>query len=236
MKITWLGQGGYIVEHAGQRLVIDPYLSDSVTRLQGLHRLAPPAVTIGNLRPDIVFITHDHLDHFDPETLQPLMELYPACLLLGPQSVISHGLKLGLAEQRLVPVHIGEATRLSGFVLTPTPAKHSDACAVGLLLEADGKLVYFSGDTLYYPGLGDQVCALTGRQLNAAFVCMNGRLNNMNAKEAAELVAQLKPGVAVPMHYGMFAENTADPHDFVDACNARGLSALVLEIGGTTEI
>lgn len=235
MKITWIGQGGYLVEHDGQRLVIDPYLSDSVTKEFGLHRLAPPAMAISELKPDVIFITHDHLDHFDPDTLQPLM-LQSTASLLGPQSVINHGRQMGFEEKRLVLVKAGESTRFGGFIFTPTPAIHSDVFSIGLLLEADGRRLYFSGDTLYDPDLVKRVCTLTSKPLNAAFVCMNGRLNNMNITEAAEFVVQLKPEIAVPMHYGMFAENTADPNSFADTCNAKGVPTLILEIGGSTEI
>jgi L-ascorbate metabolism protein UlaG (beta-lactamase superfamily) len=235
MKITWLGQGGYLIEHAEKRLVIDPYLTDSVAKVDGFHRLVPPPVSIENLVPDILFITHDHLDHFDPDTLQPLILLSKA-LLLGPQSVINHGRQLGFDEKRLVLVCIGESKCLSGFTFTPTPAKHSDKNAVGILVETENRLVYFSGDTLYTPDFGARVRELIRRPLNAAFVCMNGRLGNMNAEEAAEFLVQLQPDVAVPMHFGMFAENTADPRDFESACHAKGQNTFIMKTGGTIEI
>ncbi len=235
MKITWIGQGGYLVEHAGRRLVIDPYLSDSVTNKFGLHRISPPTMAIADLKPDVIFITHDHLDHFDPDTLQPLM-FQSKAVLLGPQSVMNHGQQMGFDEKRMVLVEIGKQESSAGFVLTPTPAMHSDAHSVGLIVEAAGKRIYCSGDTLYNAELVEKVYALTGQQLSAAFVCMNGRLNNMNSKEAAKFVARLKPKMAIPMHYGMFAENTADPAEFVNDCREQGISTLVLENGGSTAI
>ena len=235
MKITWIGQGGYLVESEGKRLVIDPYLSDSVTKKFGLHRLAPPVMAVDDVKPDIIFITHDHLDHFDPDTIQPLMSRTTA-ELLGPQSVINHGRQMGFDEKRMTLVEIGKPVIRSGFVFTPTSAMHSDPFSVGLLLEVDGRRIYFSGDTLYNPDLIEKVYVLTGQKLDAAFVCMNGRLNNMNSKEAAKFIARLKPVKAIPMHYGMFAENTADPNEFVDDCHALGMSTLVLETGGSTEI
>ena len=236
MKITWLGQGGYLIEHAGRRLAIDPYLTDALARLQNFPRLVPPPIAIGALAPDIVFITHDHLDHFDPETLQPLLQQAPRCLLAGPASVIRHGRLLGMEEQRLVLVHVGAMTALLGFALTPTPAQHSDASAVGLLVKVGARMIYISGDTLYSPALGTQVRALAAQPLDAAFVCINGRLGNMNATDAAALVAQLQPGVAVPMHYGLFAGNTADPQDFVAACRTHGQPTRLMQIGGTMEL
>ncbi|MFN3377845.1 MAG: MBL fold metallo-hydrolase, partial [Runella zeae] len=66
MKITWLGQSGFVFENEGQRLLIDPFYSDIVEQKQGLKRLMSPPISIEELRPDIIFITHNHMDHFDP--------------------------------------------------------------------------------------------------------------------------------------------------------------------------
>ncbi len=95
-------------------------------------------------------------------------------------------------------------------------------------------MFYISGDTLYSPAFAVQVRALAAQPLDAAFVCINGRLGNMNATDAAALVAQLQPRVAVPMHYGLFAGNTADP--FVAACRTQGQQTRLMEIGGTLEL
>jgi L-ascorbate 6-phosphate lactonase len=45
-------------------------------------------------------------------------------------------------------------------------------------------------------------------------VCINGKLGNMNLQEAARLTAQLQPRQVLPMHWGLFAENTLDPLEF----------------------
>ncbi len=232
MNITWIGQGGYLIEQDGQRLAVDPYLTDALAERLGLRRLAPPPIAIAELAAQAVFVTHDHLDHFDPETLVPWMRGFPEGRLLGPQSVVDHGRRLGLDESRLGLARVGEPIALQGLLLTPTPAQHSDPLAVGLLIEAGGRMVYLSGDTLYADTLAPQIRALlAGRRLDAALVCINGRLGNMNVEEAARLMAELRPGLAVPMHYGLFAENTADPSEFVVACRARGQDTRVLELG-----
>jgi L-ascorbate metabolism protein UlaG (beta-lactamase superfamily) len=63
----------------------------------------------------------------------------------------------------------------------------------------------------------------------ALLVCINGKLGNMTAAEAARLAAALRPRVAIPMHYGMFADNTADPQEFVRLAQAHApQSAVVL--------
>jgi len=231
MKATWLGQSGYLLEGGGVRLAIDPYLSDAVERAQGLKRLVPPPCTVAELAPDVLLITHDHLDHFDPDTVPAVMDAFPACRLAGPASVRTHGARIGLADARLVPLDAGQSVRLGGVVVTATPARHSDPAAVGLLVRAADVLLWFSGDTLYDPGLAGDVLRLGGRPPDAVFVCMNGRLGNMGIDDAVRLLAELRPALAVPSHYGMFAENTADPAQFAAACARAGLRSAVLDAG-----
>jgi L-ascorbate metabolism protein UlaG (beta-lactamase superfamily) len=231
MNVTWLGQSGYLLEGGGARIAIDPYLSDAVERAQGLKRLIAPPLTVSQLAPDHLLITHDHLDHFDPDTVSAAMKAFPACRLAGPASVMAHGARIGIAAARLVPLDTGAAVRLGDVEVAATPARHSDGSAVGLLVRSADALLWFSGDTLYVPEMAAQILRRAGRPPDAAFVCMNGRLGNMGVDDAVRLVAELRPAIAVPSHYGMFAENTADPAAFVDACARAGLRAVVLEPG-----
>ncbi len=231
MNITWLGQSGFLLENSGQRLVIDPYFSDIVERKEGLRRLMPAPCSIADLSADALVITHDHLDHFDPETVTAIMATFPSCRLIGPASVADRGGKAGLPESRLSQLASGKTIQLGDVAITATPARHSDKWAVGLLLHAGGELLWFSGDTLYYPELAHQVRQIASRPLDIAFVCINGRLGNMSLSEAAQLMAELQPRLAIPMHYGMFAENTADPDEFVAACVRHGRPAVALECG-----
>ncbi|HRE28406.1 MAG TPA: MBL fold metallo-hydrolase, partial [Anaerolineales bacterium] len=69
-----LGQAGFILK-GGQTIVcIDPYLSDSITEIEGPKRRVPLPFAPGALRAaNLVFATHEHLDHADSQTLGPLM-------------------------------------------------------------------------------------------------------------------------------------------------------------------
>jgi len=231
MNLTWLGQGGFLLECDGRRLVIDPYLSDCLARLHGVRRLIPPPLTIEQLKPDVVFVTHDHLDHFDPETMVPLMNAFPDCRLVGPESVVEHGRREGFAEERLSCIAPGRTVEVAGYRLTATPAMHSDRFAVGVLIEAGGRLLYVSGDTLYSPTLGAEVLALAPRPIDCVLICVNGKLNNMDAASAAKVVGELRPAVAIPMHYGLFAENTVDPEEFLSPCREAGQPTRTLTPG-----
>jgi L-ascorbate metabolism protein UlaG (beta-lactamase superfamily) len=74
--------------------------------------------------------------------------------------------------------------------------------AIGLLITIDGLRIWHSGDTEY----DEHLRRLAGQELDVAFICINGGGGNMNAHEAALTAWQLKPRVAVRMHYGMWTE------------------------------
>jgi L-ascorbate metabolism protein UlaG (beta-lactamase superfamily) len=222
MNLTWLGQGGFLLESNGRRLVIDPYLSDSLAKSHGTFRMIPPPMTIEETAPDVVFVTHDHLDHFDPETMVPMFKAFPNCRLVGPESVVEHGRREGFAEERMSCIAPGQSVEVAGYRLTATPAHHSDRFAVGLLIEVEGRLHYISGDTLYQPTLSPQVLALSPRSIDTVIICINGKLNNMDATCAARVVDELRPALAIPMHYGLFAKNTVDPAEFLSLCREAG--------------
>ncbi|MDO1449382.1 MBL fold metallo-hydrolase [Rhodocytophaga aerolata] len=231
MKITWLGQSGFLIESAGHRLLIDPFMSDIVEQKQGLKRLRAFPLSIAELRPNTVFITHNHLDHFDPIALLHIHQMYPEARIAGPESVMQKAREMNFNEAVLVSMPKGRLSKLGPFTLRSTPAYHSDPYAVGCVLEAEGKIIYMSGDTLLTDTLVEEVTRLCPQPVDVAFIVINGRLGNMNSTEALHVVSQLKPALSIPMHYGMFAENTADPYVFAKACDEIGLANKVLTLG-----
>lgn len=231
MEITWLGQSGYLLAHGGSRLVIDPYFSNIVQEKEGMRRLMPPPCSIESLAPDALCITHDHLDHFDPETVGTIMKHFAACKLVGPGSVCRHAAALGVPPGRIALLSNGESAQIGSFRVDATPARHSDPDAVGLLIAAGPHLLWFSGDTSHFPELSRGIHERVGRRPDIAFVCINGRWGNMDPQAAAQLMSEIEPRVAVPMHYGMFAENTGNPEEFRGACARRNQRVAILEPG-----
>ncbi len=232
MKITWLLQGSFLIETYGYRLLVDPYISDVVEKRQGVTRMAPAPLPAERLNPSYIYCTHNHMDHVDPVGLPEILKLNPEVRVGGPISVQRKCAELGVNTSIVDVLSIGEKCQRGPFSLTPVKAFHSDPESTGILLEADGVLAYFSGDTLADDSLVPQILkAAGGRQIDYAFICINGRLGNMNEADALKTVKQLKAKCAVPMHYGLFAENTVEPGPFVRACVESGIESFELKAG-----
>jgi len=228
MVMKWLGQAGFsFVLSRGVILCIDPYLSHSVENAEGLHRLSDIVVKPEDLKCDVVITTHDHLDHFDPDTIIPLYNKSNA-IFVGPTSCLEHYLALGLSSSRFEVLDRGQEKIINGLSLRAVRADHDSGKyrdAIGVIINDFTHVLYHTGDSEYTKDVTDEVSNL---KPDIMFVPINGRWGNMTAQQAAQFVAIVRPPVAVPMHYGMFAENTADPQEFVDACAAIGWHGTVI--------
>ncbi len=227
MNITWLTQGGFLFQSGITRIVVDPYLSDCLERRKGLRRLVAPPLSIEQLKPDVVICTHNHLDHFDPETISQIATSYPDCLFAGPTTVQRHFREMGITTERIVLLAKDGSFKTGPFSLSSAPAFHGETDAIGLVIEADGMKVYLTGDT----ELTDELLDAAGNRVDLLLVCINGKWGNMNIDDAVRLAEVIQPGLAVPMHYGLFAENTVEPTGFIEQCRRRGINAACMNIG-----
>ncbi len=237
LTLNWLGQSGFLYQFPnGPTVCIDPYLSYAAGQ-RTRPRLTPIPLPASLLSTDVVITTHDHGDHFDPFSLRPIAE-QPETIFVGPTSCREHWQRMELPGERFIQLNQGETLTVAGVELTATYAEHGSGerrDAIGVILRAGDLSLYQTGDSEYNERLVD-----LARDLRPHLLTMpiNGRLGNMSADEAAQLVKYAQPQVAVPNHYGMFANNTADPQDFVDACRQRGVDARIalMAVGQWTEL
>lgn len=204
MKIRWIGQSGYIVSSENSEIIIDPYLSDAVGKLEGRPRLVPPPISPADIGADAVVCTHAHIDHLDLESallMQP--DTYFITTGEGRDLLLSAGLK------NVSAIRAHESITVGDIEITAVPAFHTVE-AVGLIVRAEGHTLYFSGDTLFDEGL----FVIADYRPDFTFICINGRLGNMNAEQALRTAKAIGAPVNIPNHYGMFASNTEDPERF----------------------
>lgn len=229
MKVTWLTQAGLLFDTGRIKILVDPYLSDSVGKIdEAKHRRIPVDESFFDVKPDVMLITHDHLDHLDPETVERfLADTTRSIAVMAPEAAYRQLLKYkgGHNYIRLTP-HTVWST--GGVTFYSVKAEHSDPTAAGFILDDGERTYYISGDTLYNYDVIDDVLDLVEDGVDFAFLPINGVGNNMNAKDAADFAYEIGAKCAVPLHYGLFDAITPDAFDFD--------GALVLEPYRETEI
>lgn len=205
IKIRWIGQSGYLLSDGKNEICIDPYLSNVVDRIAHRGRMVEAPFSPEELKSDVVICTHNHLDHVDIDAI-PLMQKKDK-LFLAPCDAKEQLLECGVEKYQ--PFDEGDTYCVGDFKLTAVFADHS-VPAVGVIVEHNGITMYFSGDTEYNGKLEE----LKKYNIDIMFICINGKLGNMNVEEAIKLTKIINPKVGVPTHYGMFESNTEDPKNY----------------------
>jgi L-ascorbate metabolism protein UlaG (beta-lactamase superfamily) len=227
LALCWLGGAGFVFKTASGRVVaVDPYLSDSLDHYYSWKRLplSPTPMAPAELQADLVLATHAHEDHLDPETIPELVRATKA-VVAGPRMCAEAMRSWGLPTERIVEINRGESRSIAGVDVSAVLAQHVSPAgaqtpdAVGFVLDLDGIVVYHTGDSLYHPELRQQVAPFHPHLL---LVCINGQYGNMDSEEAARLTCEVGPAAVIPMHWGLVAENTADPAAFVSALGSLG--------------
>ena len=209
MRITWLGQAGLLFERDGACVMIDPYLSDSVCKVNPLNfRRVPVDERFFDVTPDVMIFTHDHLDHYDPETAPRFFEKTDKQMtVLCPTSVWQKARTHGCGHNYVQFNRHTEWTEY-GLRFKAVRAEHSDPHAIGVVIEdlVERKTYYVTGDTLYNPTIAQDL----PEGIDVIFLPVNGVGNNMNATDAARFSALTGAKKAVPLHVGMFDEKAPD--------------------------
>ncbi len=252
-RLWWLGQSGFLITHNGRALVLDPYLSDSLTRKYAgtdkpharVTELVVEPAALGAIAViDVITSSHNHTDHFDPETLLPLLAANPQARLVIPAANRQLALeRLGPeAATRLVELDDSVSAQVSGLELCGIASAHntverdaSGRCRfLGYVVRWGGLTLYHSGDTLRHDGL---VPSLRRFTVDVALLPINGDqpqrrvAGNLDGRQAAQLAHDIGARCVIPCHYDLFEFNTASPSEFVAECRRLGQPCRVLRNG-----
>ena len=250
LAVWWLGQSGYVIKSQRGTLVVDPYLSEHLTTKYANTAKPHVRMTESPVRGtelqgvDLVLSSHIHSDHMDPGTLPALMKASPQAFLLVPCSILEHAQSLGIDPEQTYAMEAGDCHAEAGFFVRAIPSAHerldTDAKGrhlyLGWVIEAEGRRVYHSGDTVRYDGLEGW---LGPGPFDALFLPINGRdprrgvAGNMSAVEAVALASSVRPRFVVPHHYDMFTFNTVQVSDFIAQAKflPDGVRPQVLRVG-----
>lgn len=209
MKITWLGQAGLLFDNGETKIMIDPYLSNSVEKVEPNNfRRVPVNEEFLNIEPDFMIFTHDHLDHYDPETASVFLgaDRKPMTVLC-PFSVWQKARSHGKNHNYVLFDRHSEWTD-KGIRFRAIRAVHSDAYAIGVIIEdlTENKAYYITGDTLY----NEEIFSDLPENIDIVFLPINGVGNNMNETDAVRFFRACGARWAVPYHVGMFDSKTTD--------------------------
>ncbi len=208
MKVTFLGQAGLLFESKGLKVMVDPYFSDSVGKKNpNKHRRVPVDERFLKAEPDVILFTHNHLDHYDPETVQKLITENANITVLAPTSVWNEVRKIGGENNYVLFDRYFQWTQ-GHLRFYAVKAAHSDPYAIGVVLEDGEKTYYVTGDTLY----SSEIFADLPENIDVIFLPVNGVGNNMNMADAARFAQDAGAKQAVPLHTGLFDD--LRPEDF----------------------
>ena len=159
---------------------------------------------------DLIFITHDHFDHFSPEDIKNVMKA--DTVFVVPERM-NESIKEAAEENSVVCVTPGNEYQVCGLKFKTVPAynrtkpfhlKSNEWC--GYVVEIDGLRYYVAGDT-------DSLEENRQISCDVALVPVGGTYT-MDAQQAAELINKIRPRVAVPTHYGSIVGSAADGESF----------------------
>ncbi len=214
VAIVWLEQSHFVFKTASGLLVhVDPFLSRTVKPEK--HLRARPFLEPDRAPADFVFLTHDHRDHTDPDTLVPMARTSPACRFVGPHESCERLRSLGINPSRIAPIAEGVSMSFAGFfaraVYAQNTSDHDRTTHLGYVFDFDGTMVYHAGDTRCDPdSYLDRLEPVRGLGPGVFIVPINEGYNNPGIAGAVRLVEIVQPRYVVPCHYDCFVHNTAD--------------------------
>ena len=247
--LWWLGQSGFLIQWQNHHLLLDPYLSDSLTVKYAQSEKPHVRMTERVVAPerldfiDVVTSSHNHTDHLDKDTLQPLMRANPKLELVIPEGnrefVVD---RLGVVAEYPRGLNVGESITVGGFKIHAVPAAHNilerDEGGrykfLGYVVEAGPCTLYHSGDTKLYE---DIVARLAAWHIDLALLPINGDdpnrgvAGNLSGREAATLAHQIGARLVIPCHYDMFEFNTVTTDEFVSTARSLGQPYRTLQAG-----
>ena len=213
MKVTWLTQAGLLFENEKITVLVDPFLSEGG---EGEKRRIPVDESFFSVKADVILITHSHPYHLDKDTLDRfLINCDKKVTILAGGSAYTKLRSFGYSHN-IVLLTPHTVWSECGVTFYSVKAEHSERDAVGFIIDDGDKTYYVSGDTLYNFDVIDDCLDLVEDGVDYAFLPINGKGNNMNAKDAADFAYEIGAKVAIPVHYGLFDDTDPEEFDFDD--------------------
>ena len=166
---------------------------------------------------DIIFITHNHYDHYSPEDIKKVRK--KDTVVVAPIDLLDDLLLLLFAKESIILVKPDEKYNVKGIDFKTIRAYNinknfhlKEYNWVGYLVTIKDIIYYIAGDT-------DVTDENKQVKCDVAFVPVGGTYT-MDYKEAAKFVNEIKPKIAVPTHYGEVVGSKEDGKNFSRLLNS----------------
>mgnify|MGYP003243076408 FL=1 len=161
---------------------------------------------------DIVFITHDHYDHYSEEDIDKVINENTTIII--PEELLTKLLRKGINKNAIITVEPNKNYMVQGIKFETISAYNTNKTFhpkengwVGYIIIINGIRYYIAGDTDITEENKQVKC-------DVAFVPVGGTYT-MDFKEAASLINEIKPKIAIPIHYGSIVGTEQDAIDFI---------------------
>lgn len=224
-----IGQCGVFLKYNGKIILIDPVLepiygTDGVCRTH----FEPPFSADANFSVDAVFCTHNHLDHFQPDTICKLAASHPNVKFFVPTGILDEIQEcIASFADRVTGIRQGQQLELFQnisvtAVAVPHDVYRADANgnekALGYVFYMGDITILHCGDAVATDRLVTDVCK--AGPIHLAFLPINGRdwvresrdiIGNMTPQEAALFAKEIDCTTVIPTHYDMMCGNEENP-------------------------
>lgn len=199
MKIKFIGQSTFLIDLDGTIILTDPWFSLNIMRKNKLK------TKINEIEKcDIMLVSHSHIDHLDKSALQLAKKLNST--FIGPESACKKARKFDI--KNIITTKPNDVVGIKDIKIHSIKGYHTfSKDALCFIVEKDKK-IFFSGDTRYNEKLTDD---LRKHNIDIAIVqicCAYYPLKDgMNLDDAVKLLKDIKPKIAIPMHYDMYLKS-----------------------------
>ena len=207
--LSWLGQAGFLIKTAkGKLIVIDPCLSDYTYRInqkehgQMFRRVAPPLCDPCQINADMLFISHEHADHCEIDSLPGLL-INPESLCYTNSASIKEAASNNIPTDKFHEIKRGGIINFDEFKFSAVDCDHGTQSpeAMGFIFDFGFVSVYYSGDTSYNK---ERLADVITRGVDVALLPINGAFGNLNAQDAARYAGDLGAKLCIPHHFWTF--------------------------------
>lgn len=167
---------------------------------------------------DIIFVTHDHYDHYSEEDIDKIKK--EDTVFVVPEELLTKLLRKGFRQDYITTVEPNKEYMVEGIKFETIPAYNinkqfhpKENGWVGYIIKIKGVRYYIAGDT-------DVTEENKKVKCDVAFVPVGGTYT-MDFKESANLINEIQPKIAVPIHYGSIVGTNQDAIDFSKLLNPK---------------